>query len=304
MSLYLKYRPKSLDEIYGNSDLVRTLSNILSDVETCPQVFMLHGPTGCGKTTIARIIADRLECKGMDLREVDVADYRGIDSIREIRKQAQFRPLEGKCKVWILDECHRLTPDAQSALLKILEDTPKDVYFILCTTDPQKVLPTIRGRCSQFQVKQLSPDDMFALLRSIVKAEEERLPKTVYDQIIQDSLGHPRNAIQTLEQVLQAEPEDRLKVAKRAAEEQSQSIELCRALLKGAGWKEITNILSGLQEQDPEGIRRHVLAYCNSILLKGRNDQAARVMEEFIEPFWNAGKPGLTLACYSVIFGE
>jgi len=304
MSLYLKYRPKTLDKVYGNADLIKILTNILSDVESCPHVFMLHGPTGCGKTTIARIIANKLGCKGMDLREVDVADYRGIDTIREIRKQAQFKALEGDCKVWILDECHRLTSDAQSALLKILEDTPEHVYFVLCTTDPQKVLPTIRGRCSQFQVKQLSPNDMFALLRGIVKAEGGRFPKAVYDQIIQDSLGHPRNAIQTLEQVLQAEPEDKLKVAKRAAEEQSQSIELCRALLKRMGWKEIANILSGLQDQDPEGIRRHVLAYCNSVLLKERNDQAARVMEEFIEPFWNAGKSGLTLACYSVIYGD
>jgi len=304
MTLYLRYRPASLEQVLGNDDLIKTLSKMLSNVDDCPHVFLLHGPTGCGKTTIARIIADNLGCRGNDLREVDTADYRGIDTIREVRKQCRFKPLEGRCRVWILDECHRLTSDAQSALLKILEDTPAHVYFILCTTDPQKLLPTIRGRCSEFQVKTLRDKDLLKLLRRVVRSEKESLSKTVYEQIIDDSRGHPRNALQILDQVLKAEPGRRLEVARKVAEEQSQSIELCRALLRKAGWKEVALILKGLQDQDPESIRRHVLGYCNAVLLKGESDQAAAIMEEFSEPFWNTGKAGLTLACYSVICGE
>ena len=200
--------------------------------------------------------------------------------------------------------CHKLTNDAQNALLKALEDTPSHVYFILCTTDPQKLIVTIKGRCSQFQVHPLSDRQMFKLLRHVVKAEEDTLHKEVYDQIIQDSLGHPRNALQILEQVLNVESEKRLMTAKRSAEIQSQSIELCRALIDTSGWKKVANILEGLKNEDSENIRRAILGYCQAILLKGINNQAGLVMEYMIEPFYNTGYPGLVFACYSIKCGD
>jgi len=300
MSLYLKYRPKTLEEIQGNAEVSGALEGMLGDLRVCPHAFLLSGPTGCGKTTIGRIIATRLECKGSDFREIDSADFRGIDTVREIRKQSQFKPLEGPCRVWLIDECHKMTNDAQNALLKILEDTPKHIYFILCTTDPHKLLKTIQGRCSQFVVKPLNERQMFQLLRKIVKAEGQELPKVVYDQIAQDSFGHPRNALQILDQVLRVDPEQRLEVAKRSAEEQSESIELCRSLINGDGWKKVSGILNGLKDQDPEGIRRHVMGYAQSVLLKGDNQRAGLVLEEMLEPFFNTGFPGLVYACYSI----
>ncbi len=301
MSLYLKYRPQNLSGIVGNTELVSALDGMLNDQEKCPHSFLLTGPTGCGKTTIGRIIAERLGCKGSDLREIDNANFRGIDTVREIIKQTQFKPLEGPCRVWIIDECHKMTNDAQNALLKILEDTPKHVYFILCTTDPQKLIGTIKGRCSVFTVKTLADAEMMGLLRRVVRAEGESLPKVVYEQIIQDSLGHSRNALQTLDQVLRVESEKRLEVAKRAAEEQSEAIELCRALIGRKDWKEIASILTGLKGQEPENIRRVVMGYAQAILLKTDNPQAGLVLEEFLEPFYNTGFPGLVYACYAVI---
>lgn len=303
MSLYQEYRPDSFEGVLGNTETVEALKNMVSSKEKCPHAFLLSGPTGCGKTTLGRILASELGCVGNDFREVDSADFRGIDTVREIRKQANYKPLEGKTRVWLIDECHKMTNDAQNALLKILEDTPSHVYFILATTEPEKLLGTIKGRCSSFQVRQLTEKEMIRLLRSVVKAEEESLEKEVYYQIYQDSLGHPRNAMTILEQVLNVEPELRLETAKRTAEQQSQSIELCRALIGKKGWKTVSAILTGLKTQDPEGIRRQVLGYAQSILLKGENSQAALVMEEFIEPFYNSGFPGLTFACYSIVKG-
>lgn len=305
MSLYHKYRPNTLEEIYGNESIVESLKTLLNkDKSKIPHAFLFHGVSGCGKTTLGRIIAKELDCKGSDFREVDSADFRGIDTIREIRKQAQFRPLEGNCKVWILDEVHQLSRDAQSALLKALEDTPKHVYFILCTTDPQKLIDTIKGRCSQYQVNPLTEKQMLKLLRRVVKAEDERLEKKVYDQIVQDSLGQSRDALQILDQVLGTDPDKRLEVAQRSAEIQSQSIELCRALIQGSPWKKVANILSGLKDQEPETIRRQVLGYCSSVLLKEENNIAGCIMEEMIEPFFQTGFPGLVFACYSVVKGE
>ena len=302
MSLYHKYRPTTLEDIRGNSDMVESLQAMLADKETCSHAILIHGPTGCGKTTIGRIIATELNCGGNDFREINSADFRGIDTIREVRKSMQFKPLQGDCLVWLIDEAHKLTKDAQNALLKMLEDSPKHVYFILCTTETQGLIATIKSRCAQFQVRPLNERQMFGLLRSVVKAEEETCAKEIYEQIYQDSFGYPRNALQILDRVLKADPENRLKIAKQAEVTQSQSIELCRALInEGTGWKQVREILNGLKEEEPEGIRRHVLGYAQSVLLKSDNERVGLVLEEFVEPFWNAGFPGLVLACFTVI---
>lgn len=301
MSLYLKYRPQTLDEIVGNRTVVESLSNMLE--KDSPHAFLLTGPTGCGKTTVGRIIAQRLEAVGTDFVEMDTADFRGIDTIRKIREVAQYSPINGPCRIWLMDECHKMTGDAQSAMFKILEDTPKHVYFILCTTDPQKLQPQIKNRCSTFEMRPLEERQMLSLLRTVVKAEDETLEKPVYDQIIQDSFCHPRNALQILDQVLRVDPENRLATATKAAENQSQSIELCRILLKGGGWKRVAEILKGLKNEDPESIRRHVLGYCQAVLLNGDNERAGLVMEEMINNFYDSGFNGLVFACYLIMRG-
>lgn len=303
MSLYLKYRPGALEDLYGNQNTIAEAEGILESKDRA-HAYLIQGDTGCGKTTLGRIIATKVGCKGADFREVDSADFRGIDTIREIRKQMQFKPLEGTCRVWLIDECHQLSKDAQNALLKALEDTPKHVYFILCTTDPQKLLPTIRSRCYQLTMHPLSDSEMKKLLRFVVRSEQEKLQKAIYEQIIQDGQGRPREALQILSKVLSVPDEKRLAVAEKAGEAQSQTIDLCRALTQGAPWKKTANILTGLKEEDPERIRRAVLGYCSTILLKGENHAVAGIMEEFIEPFYSTGFPGLVYACYSALHLE
>ncbi|MHA1794693.1 MAG: DNA polymerase III subunit [Promethearchaeota archaeon] len=300
MALYHKYRPKSFDEIFGNGETVRALKGMLAQDDK-PHSILFYGPSGCGKTTLARIVASELGCKGSDFTEVDTADFRGIDTIRDIRMKSQYKPLEGEVKVWLLDECHKLSNDAQNALLKILEDTPPHVYFILATTDPQKLIPTIKGRCAQFEVKPLSEKQMKRLLFKVVKSEKEHLERKVYDQIVRDSLGSPRNALQLLDKVLAVEPEYRLKVAEKEAEQQFKTIELCRALLQRKSWKFVSKILKSLQDEDPEGIRRAIMAYMGKILIDGENDLAALVMEEMMTSVYYNGFPGLIFACYSIL---
>ena len=299
MTLYRTYRPSSFDEVIGNEETIEALQSCLSK-DNRPHSYLIHGPAGCGKTTLGRIIAKELGCKGTDYVELDSADFRGIETVRSIRRHIPYLPLESDCRVWLLDECHQFSNDAQNALLKALEEPPSHVYFILCTTLPQKLLPTIRSRCSDHAVTTLTDTQMKYLLRHVVKAEGGSMAKAVYDQIVQDSIGHPRRALTILQQVLGL-PKDRQEaVARRIAAEQSQVLDLCRALVAKAAWKKVRTILAGLQEEDPEAIRRQVLGYCKAILLKEENDTAAAVMEAFMDPFYNNPGPSLVYACYSV----
>lgn len=298
--LYNKHRPKSFKQVVGNEKTIDSIVNLLAKPNP-PHAFLLTGETGCGKTTIARIIAKEIGCSDEDFREIDSADFRGIDTVREMRKQSQYRPLSGGVIVWLIDECHKMTNDAQNALLKSLENPNDHVYYILATTDPQKLISTIRGRCSTYQVSLLNDEQMMTLLKKIVKKEKDELEKEVYDQIIMDAQGHPRNAINVLEQVLVVEPSKRLEVAQRKAEEFNEIIELCRALLGNKSWKQVALILKGIKSQEPETIRRVLLGYCQSVLLTGaQNDRAGLILEEFMEPFFVSGFPQVVLACYSV----
>ncbi len=303
MSLYLKYRPTTLENFFGNSEIKITLRGMFKKNEI-PHTILFHGPTGTGKTTLARIVAGKLECSENNIIEIDTAQFRGIDTVRDLRKNIQYNPLDGGVRVYILDEIHKATGDAQNALLKILEDTPTHVYFILCTTDPQSLLPTIKGRCSQFQTKVLTEEEMEELLIKVAEAEGEpdfgNKHGEVLTQIIQDSQGHPRNALQILEQVLNTPVKRRLAIAQQAAIEQSESIALCRALIKGEPWSKVKVILQGLKTQEPEGIRRVVIGYAQSVLLSSDNERAALILEEFLEPTYNAGFPRIVYASYSV----
>lgn len=299
MSLYLDYRPTSLDEVYGNIALVETLKGMLGK-NKLPHVILLQGPSGCGKTTIARILASELHCDEKDLTELDSGQFRGIDTVRDIRRNSQFKPIGSDVKVFIIDEVHKLTGDAQNAFLKTLEDTPSHVYFILCTTDPQKLISAIKGRCSIFQVEKLAPFEMETLLKTVAAQEGKKLSAEIYELIISESDGHVRNAIQILEQVISVPKEQRLKVAQKASIQLNEGIDLCRALIKREGWNKIKTILAGLKDKEPESIRRMVVGYASSVLLNKEDDNAALILEAFSTPFYDTGFPQLVMACYIV----
>jgi len=267
-----------------------------------PHAFLFSGASGSGKTTMARILAANLGATGHDVTEINAADSRGIDTIREIQNDAPFAPMRGGARVWIFDEAHRLSKDAQNAFLKLLEEPPQHSYFIICTTEPKGLLTTVVNRCVALQVTPLGEHEMMRLLRHVTKQEGDSLSKSVYREIAQASGGVPRKALGLLEKVLAMDPSTREQAIVGADEEPAEVIDLCRAIAKHQPWKAVAACVSQLQDHDTEAVRRAVLAYFAKALVgqpKG-DDRAAAVLEAFSEPFYS-GYPSLVLAAYTAI---
>lgn len=302
MPLHVDFRPTALDDFVGNRTTVRALQSVLNS-KAPPHSYLFTGPQGCGKTTLARITAGMLGCEGFNLKEQNAADFRGIDSIRDIVRKMRLQGLSGGNRGFIMDEAHKLTNEAQNALLKALEEPPDHVFFFLCTTDPQNLLKTVKSRCSEFEVGPLTERQCVDLLSKISGDAGAVVGKEVLDQIARDSQGHPRQALTVLEQIMGLSEREQLRAAKRAVETEAQAIDLCRALIKGSDWKVIAGILKGLSKEEPESLRRMVLGYCQTVLLNGESPQAYVVMDCFREPMFNTGWPGVTMACWEAVNG-
>lgn len=311
MSLYQKYRPTSFDEIVGNETVVANLRGLLSQGDP-PHAFLFQGPTGCGKTTLGRIVSIELGCSEQDYKEIDTADFRGIETTRQIRHNAHYKALAGHRRAWLIDEAHKLTNDAQNALLKGLEDPPEHCYFILATTDPDKLLDTIKGRCSIHIVKPLSIPETIRLLGKICVKEKAPLSKKILDAIARKAsvswldsddraTCYPRHALQILEKVVVADPSDQIKVVEETASIAVNTDSLVTVMLKRQGWKAVASVLEAISEDDIESVRRGVLGYCRKVLLNGEDDMAAEIINQFSANFFDSGLAGLTLACYMAV---
>lgn len=284
LDLTKKYRPKNIDEFFGNALLKKSIKQVLQK-NSIPHAVLFHGSFGSGKTSLARIFAGELNCSQYDLKEIDIADFTGIDLIREIRRKMMTKPFGGSSKVYILDEVHRLSPQGQDGLLKALEEPPSHVYFFLCTTDPNKVINTVKSRCVQYQVQTLSDKQIYSLLQYIAENEDIELEKKVALQIARDSLGHPRNAIKILEKIMHLDQDDMLDAAKQEAEKRERAIALCRAIMDGEEWDKVASILKELTD-DAEVTRRTIRSYFATVLLNG-DDGAQIVLNAFCQPYYN-----------------
>ena len=309
MSLYQKYRPTSFEEMIGNELAVKSLEKAIEKKDHS-HVYLFTGPAGTGKTTAARIMANKLGAGELDIREVNTASNRGIDTARDIISQMRQLPMSGDCVVYILDEVHKFTPDMQNALLKPLEDTPDHVYFFLCTTDPQKLIKALVTRCTKVQFTSLDAIQLLKLLKKVNKLEEGDVSRDILEDIADKSEGCPRTALVILERVLSLETEEERKQYLKDGyfgEADPEVIELCRALLDEKNkWKSIATILKNLNTSeklvDSEKVRYAVLGYMNAVLLNGSlSPRAVVAIEAFSEPTYNNGKFGITLACLTTV---
>ena len=304
--LYKKYRPKTFKSMIGQPQAVRILQNKLKN-NKMPHSILLSGPSGCGKTTLARILRRKLKCGKHDFTELNCADFRGIEMVRDIRSHLYQAPIDGKCRIWLIDEAHKMTGDAQDAFLKMLEDTPSHAYFMLATTEPQKLKKTIKTRCTEIVVKSLNSKLMVELLSRICKSEKVEIPEKVLDEIIENSEGSARKALVLLDQVIELDNEEDMIESIKATTTEIQSIAIARALLDPrTEWKEMAKTLRETSDEDPERIRWMVLGYAKSVLLSGGkpSDRAYLMIDAFRDHFYDSKMAGVVAACYEVIVGS
>jgi len=317
--LYHKYRPQRFEELSGHAAIVKSIKNAIAAKDP-PQSFLLCGESGTGKTSTARIIALAINCldKGadgepclkcqpckvilsgncVDVVEKNAADHRGIDAIREIAGTMSSMGMQLQNKVYIFDEAHGLTKEAQSSMLKVLEEAPKGIFIILCTTHPEKLLLTVKNRCQIFKFKPLTRDDTIKLLTEVCTYEGVDIAPTTIEKIADVSHGTPRNALVYLQQVLQLDTRDEQEIATLLETEEAGGEDLYQffsVFAKGATWLGIVEAYTEVQNMGAPALGMCLAGHFRKKLLACKNAELswvyADLLELFVVPF-DDGKLG------------
>jgi DNA polymerase-3 subunit gamma/tau len=290
ISLYRKWRSQNFDEVLGQEHVTRTLKNAVSQGRIA-HAYLFAGPRGTGKTSTARILAKALNCEkgptpdpclkcsncerikegnSLDVLEIDAASNRGIDEIRELRERVRFAPVEGRYKVYIVDEVHMLTPEAFNALLKTLEEPPEHVVFILCTTEPQKLPPTILSRCQRFDFRRIPSSLLKERFAQIVEAEGGKIQEEALDIVVQAASGSFRDGEAILEQLL-SYTGGRIGISdvrELLGLTEDEWLEKLIVALFDGNYKEIFEVIDSLISlgKDPRNISRDLIQYLRQLL--------------------------------------
>ncbi len=266
MSLYRKYRPQAFADVIGQDHVVTTLENAVTQGKLA-HAYLFAGSRGTGKTSVARILAKVMLTHGVtdeavkkqiitgvedgslvDLVEIDAASNRGIDDIRNLVEKIQFSPVAAGAKVYIIDEVHMLTREAFNALLKTLEEPPSYAFFILATTELQKIPATIQSRCQRFTFRQIREEDIIRGLQGIVDQEHIQIDRTALRSIARHAQGGMRDAISLLDQLRSLEkisPED---VRERIGESGHEHVDSVFEAIAANDRQALLDIVSTLEE--------------------------------------------------------
>lgn len=314
--LYHKYRPHRFDELSGHSEIVKSLKKAISS-SAPSQSFLLLGESGTGKTSTARVMALSLNCENLgddlepclecrackliakgdciDVIEKNSADHRGIDSVRELSNTMALMPMQVKNKVYILDEFHQMTKEAQTSLLKVLEEASKRTFIILCTTNAEKILPTVKNRCQIFRFKSLSTKEIVSLLEEVCVYEGKAFDPDILTSIAEYSRGSPRSALVKLQQIIQlsdGDGIDRSAVAKFLEAEDvggNELFKLFSSFKRGTVWSNVVSAYSDVKDMGAPAVGMCLAGYFRNKLIGAKAyDEAtfwSSLLELFVIPF-------------------
>jgi DNA polymerase III gamma/tau subunit len=323
MPLHVDYRPTTLDEIYGNEKLVESIRGAIN-ADSPFHTFLITGPSGCGKTTIARIIKNELNISDWDYKYFNASNTRGIDTVREVLQGMLLSPMEGQHKLYVFDECHQLTPHAQEALLKDTEEPPEHVYFVFCTTEPDKLKPSFKRRGFQAQVEKLLRKDVINLMKEVLNSELEfyenktpvtdaiedmiaklrHIPDDLFVEIVNAADGSPGQALKLLDQVIRtANMEDARGNLQGVFGDEASILDLARTIgdqriQTETKWKKCQGILASLASES-EAIRKGILTYLGKVMLgQQASPEIAMMIVIFEDSTMYSYKAGLIRQCY------
>lgn len=316
--LYHRYRPHRFDEVVGHNGVMASVKTAVTSSNPA-QAFLLTGESGTGKTTTARIMALAVNCAAPedgepclkcpncasvlsggspDILEMNAADARGIDAIRDMCSNMMFAPMVGKKRVYILDEAHQLTNDAQNTLLKHLEDAPSHVILILCSTHPQKIIATVKNRCQKFNFETLNKPDLLSLVNMVLEAEDVKLPQGAVDAVVEVSHGSPRNALVALQQVLQLKevtPGDVRQLFSGESEDENAMKLAFAVTAKEPKWSAIVSAYNEVIHLGAPALGMTIAGFFRNQVLKAPNPtegiKRAACLDLFVVPF-DSGKLG------------
>lgn len=301
MTLHTKYRPTTFEDVLGQDDAVNAIRTNLDTGQS--QAFLLTGPAGTGKTTLARIIASHVGCDDMGISEINAATNTGVDAMRKVIESAAYRSFDASGrKCYIVDECHMLSKAAWNSMLKIIEEPPEHVFWVFCTTELTKVPKTIRTRCVEVELDALPARLIRGLVSRVAEAEGLDVSDEIVTLLGESAWGSPRQALVNLAKVSGADSVEAAERMLRQASGKKEVIDLARCIF-GPEFTlaNVQKILNDLDGSSPEGIRIVVFSYAVKVWL-GSNAQkagwAAHVMGQFSTECLDSNKIGdIALRC-------
>lgn len=303
-ALHTDYRPKKLDDVVGQREVIKALDATIR--KGSERAFLFYGPSGTGKTTLARITARAIGCEDKDLIDVDAATHTGIDAMRELKQLTRYRAFgESPWRGLLIDECHRLSAQAWDSLLKALEEPPEHVLWLLCTTEFNKVPATIKRRCMKLALAPVQEADLRKLLAKVAAAENMKMPREVQDIVIRMAQGSPGQMLMNMATCRAAE--DRAEAVKllRDVQESDKVADLCKFLLRGGGsWPAAAVLIEKLAEENPESVRIGVCNYLGGALRRARSEKEACAILGVLDPFTAPFPAGTDRAMLTVAVGR
>lgn len=302
---HLKYRPAKWRDVWGQDAVVASIESAIKS-KNRPHAYVLTGPSGTGKTTLARIAAKELKVLPTNLTEIDAASNTGIDDMRAIMAPLRYQGFgDAPNKAIIVDEAHRLSKQAWDSLLKTVEEPPAHVFWFFCSTEPGKIPAAIMTRCASYSLRPLKYDDIMDLLE-LVRREEE-LPTTdkVLRLIAQSCDGSPRQALVMLQQAHEAQDEEEAARLFETVIDNAEIIDLCRLLVRGElNWSKLVATLKAMPEMQAESIRITIVNYLAACAMGAKGDKEAMRMLDMLDSFSRPFPQTDKLAPLLLAFGD